>query len=269
MCRRCRLQCRVVKFDFQCRRFYHDYWQDTPSPSPDLICFFNPGLHRSTGFGSLDTWPKTIAAATGAGCPLVVTAYTEYECPLDLARLRKESKRTLELVQPPEPNPFASQRPERNFISEQIAPMIFKNFYYFVVKMCRTCRLKCRVVKFDFQCRRFYHEYCRDASCYSRPDLICFFNPIMHSPYGYAGHDTWPDTLLAAATANCPIVVTAYTELDCPLDLIRLQKEARRPLRIVQQPRLNPYGSCRPDRNFISDEVTPLIFKNYHYFVVQ
>lgn len=136
MCRRCRLQCRVVKFDFQCRRFYHDYWQDTPSPSPspDLICFFNPGLHRSTGFGSLDTWPKTIAAATGAGCPLVVTAYTEYECPLDLARLRKESKRTLELVQPPEPNPFASQRPERNFISEQIAPMIFKNFYYFVVK---------------------------------------------------------------------------------------------------------------------------------------
>uniref|UniRef100_A0A1Q3FK86 Putative vegetative cell wall protein gp1 n=1 Tax=Culex tarsalis TaxID=7177 RepID=A0A1Q3FK86_CULTA len=135
MCRRCRLQCRNVKFDFQCRRFYHDFWQDsTPSPTPDLICFFNPGLHRSTGFGSLDTWPKTIAAATGAGCPLVVTAYTEYECPLDLARLRKESKRPLELVQPPVPNPFASQRPERNFISEQIAPMIFKNYYYFVVK---------------------------------------------------------------------------------------------------------------------------------------
>lgn len=134
--------------------------------------------------------------------------------------------------------------------------------------MCRTCRLKCRVVKFDFQCRRFYHDYRRD-SCYTRPDLICFFNPILNSVHGYAGHDTWPETLQAAASANCPIVVTSYTELDCPLDLIRLQKEARRPLQIVQPPRLNPYGSCRPDRNFISDEVTPLIFKNYHYFVVQ
>lgn len=134
--------------------------------------------------------------------------------------------------------------------------------------MCRTCRLKCRVVKFDFQCKRFYHDYRRD-SCYTRPDLICFFNPILNSVHGYAGHDTWPDTLQAAASANCPIVVTSYTELDCLLDLIRLQKEARRPLQIVQQPRLNPYGSCRPDRNFISDEVTPLIFKNYHYFVVQ
>lgn len=135
MCRTCRLKCRVVKFDFQCRRFYHEYRQDASCYSaPQLICFYNPGLHRSTGFGSLDTWPRTIAAATDCGCPVVVTAYTEYECPLDLARLQKESRRSLELIQPPTPNPFASQRPDRNFISEEIAPMIFKNYYFFVVK---------------------------------------------------------------------------------------------------------------------------------------
>lgn len=135
MCRQCRLRCRAVKFDFQCRRFYHEYWQDASVyQPPNLICFFNPGLHRSTGFGSLDTWPKTIATATSAGCPLVVTAYTEYECPLDLARLQREAKRALEVVQPPVANPFASQRPDRNFISEETSPMIFKNYYYFVVK---------------------------------------------------------------------------------------------------------------------------------------
>lgn len=134
MCRSCRLRFRVVKFDFQCRRFYHDYRQDPCYSRPNLICFFNPGLHRSTGFGSLDTWPQTIVAATDAGCPILVTAYTEFESPLDLARLQKEAKRPLEVIQAPVHNPFASQRPDRNFISQEIEPMIFKNYFYFMVK---------------------------------------------------------------------------------------------------------------------------------------
>lgn len=134
--------------------------------------------------------------------------------------------------------------------------------------MCRTCRQKCRAVKFDFQCRRYYHDYQRDT-CYSKPNLICFFNTVLHSTAGFAGFDTWPDTIQAAAQASCPIVSTAYTELDCPLDLLRFQKEAKRPLQIVTPPQLNPFGSKRPDRNFISDDVVPMIFKNYHYFVLK
>lgn len=135
-------------------------------------------------------------------------------------------------------------------------------------RMCRMCRMKCRVVKFDFQCRRYYHDYCRDSS-YSKPNLICFFNPVLHSTAGFGGFDTWSETIQATAAANCPIVVTSYTALDCPLDLVRFQKEAKRPLQIMAEPQLNPYGSKRPDRNFITDDVAPLIFKNYHYCVLK
>lgn len=67
-------------------------------------------------------------------CPIVVTSYTEIESPRDLERLQKESDRPLSVVQSPHINPFASQRPERNFISDEIAPMIFKNFFCFCVK---------------------------------------------------------------------------------------------------------------------------------------
>lgn len=93
-----------------------------------------------TGYGGQDTWPETIRCSVAQRCPIVVTSYTEFESPLDLAQLQKvasatgDGMRTLDLVQGPAINPFASQRPERNFISDERAPMIFKNYYHFVVK---------------------------------------------------------------------------------------------------------------------------------------
>lgn len=108
----------------QCQRF----------PSNFPVCFFNPGLYRTTGFNGLDTWPLTIKSATSMNCPIAVTSYTEFESPRDLERIQKESDRPLTVVQPPQTNPFASQRPERNFISDEVAPMIFKNFFCFCVK---------------------------------------------------------------------------------------------------------------------------------------
>lgn len=152
MCRTCRQNCRIVKFDFQCGILYHDYVNSTALTKPDLsnifihvpevitklylfsVCFFNPGLYRSTGFNGLDTWPITIKKATSMNCPIVITSYTEVESPRDLERIQKESDRPLSIAQTPHINPFASQRPERNFISDEIAPMIFKNFYCFCVK---------------------------------------------------------------------------------------------------------------------------------------
>ena len=133
MCRTCRLKCRTVKFDFQCKTLYHDYSASSAFTKPDLICFFNAGLHQ-TGYNGMDTWSKTIKCATNTKCPIVVTSYTEYGSPLDLACLKEESSRPLEVVQQPTLNPFASKRPERNFISDEIAPLIFKNFFYFVVQ---------------------------------------------------------------------------------------------------------------------------------------
>lgn len=92
-----------------------------------------------TGFSGLDTWPETLTSSLQLNCPIVVTSYTEVESPLDFAQIEKfsneqGSNRKLEVVQPSASNPFASQRPERNFISDDVAPMIFKNYYYFVVK---------------------------------------------------------------------------------------------------------------------------------------
>jgi mitochondrial splicing suppressor protein 51 len=136
MCRHCRQKSppRAVKFDFQCQTFYHDFANSAAYTKPDLICFFNPGLHRHTGYSNYDTWPRTIKAATASKQPIIVTAYTKLEVPLDLERLDQESDRTLTIVQEPTLNRFASQRPERNFISDELSPMIFKNYYYFVVK---------------------------------------------------------------------------------------------------------------------------------------
>lgn len=36
--------------------------------------------------------------------------------------------------------------------------------------MCRTCRQNCRIVKFDFQCAKLYHDYVK-STAYSKPDL--------------------------------------------------------------------------------------------------
>lgn len=37
-------------------------------------------------------------------------------------------------------------------------------------RMCRTCRQNCRIVKFDFQCAKLYHDYVNSSS-FKKPDL--------------------------------------------------------------------------------------------------
>lgn len=37
-------------------------------------------------------------------------------------------------------------------------------------RMCRVCRQNCRIVKFDFQCAKLYHDYAK-SSAYMKPDL--------------------------------------------------------------------------------------------------
>lgn len=81
-----------------------------------------------------DSWPETIQSTAKLQCPVVVTAYTKYECPMDFFRYRSECQRSFRVIMPPVKNPFASEKPERNFISDDEAPLIFKNFYYFVVE---------------------------------------------------------------------------------------------------------------------------------------
>ncbi|XP_023297280.2 uncharacterized protein LOC111679909 [Lucilia cuprina] len=132
-CTACRKSQRNVRYFFE-SYIYHDYCRSDKFLKPNLICFFNAGLYRSTGYNMEDTWPETILAAANLQVPIVVTAYTEYESPLDMQRFAEECQRKLRLIQAPSQNPFASVKPERNFISDDEAPLMFKNYYCFVVE---------------------------------------------------------------------------------------------------------------------------------------
>lgn len=104
-----------------------------------LVCFFNPGLHRVTGFNGLDTWSDTIRTAIKLNCPILLTSYTEIDSAKEMERIQseviKEDKNyELKIIQLSNINKYASKRPERNFISDDIAPLIFKNYYSFIVK---------------------------------------------------------------------------------------------------------------------------------------
>ncbi|KAH8405256.1 hypothetical protein KR222_000676, partial [Zaprionus bogoriensis] len=132
-CRLCRKAQRTVQYHFE-NRLYHDYCGTEGFLSPDLVCFFNPGLYRATGYAQQDTWPDTIRAALSLKCPVVVTSYTKYEAPLDMSHFLSESNRHVNVVLPPTTNPFGSQKPERNFISDDDAPFMFKNYQCFVVE---------------------------------------------------------------------------------------------------------------------------------------
>lgn len=101
------------------------------------VCFFNPGFHHINSLNGYDTWTETIKIASNMDCPIVVTSYTEYESPRDLERFQRESangERQRNVIFGPAPNVYASQRPERNFISDEIVPLIFKNYYCFILK---------------------------------------------------------------------------------------------------------------------------------------
>lgn len=132
--------------------------------------------------------------------------------------------------------------------------------------MCRSCRQQCRGIRFDFQCKKFYHDYCLSSS-YTPPDMIYFFNPSFERP-GFREFDTWPQTIKAAIQTTAPIVVTSTTQDESLSDLVRLEKLADYEIEIIQPPQVNAYASTRPDRNF-SPETDVISFKNKFLFIAR
>lgn len=132
--------------------------------------------------------------------------------------------------------------------------------------MCRQCRQLCRGIRFDFQCKKFYHDYCL-SKAFVKPDVVIFFNPALHRP-GFRGFDTWPKTIQSALSTSAPVLVTSVTENESILDLQRIQKLVVNDV-VTMSPKLNPYSSTRPERNFATDDVEPIMFKNHFYFIVQ
>lgn len=132
--------------------------------------------------------------------------------------------------------------------------------------MCRLCRQQCRGIRFDFQNRKLYHEYCNGA-LYTRPDLICFFNPALHQP-GFQDFDTWPKTIRSALDTRAPVLVTSCTENAALLDIARIEKLNENDVEILKLPKLNPFFSTQPERNF-RDDFEPITFKNHYFFIFQ
>ena len=72
------------------------------------------------------------------GVPLILTAYTAAEAPMDLKRLEEISVQPVDVLVPPTRNPYRSSRPCRNFVSEEESPLMFKNQFIKVVRRSQT-----------------------------------------------------------------------------------------------------------------------------------
>lgn len=132
LCHECSLQHRQMEIVLHCKKLYH---QINFTVLPDVVCLFNPGLYRVTGYAGNDTWPQTIRKFCDYSKPIIVTSYTEIELPLELERISKEYQQgKIKVEIEPRKNPFASLKPERNFISDDDAPLIYKNFMYGVFR---------------------------------------------------------------------------------------------------------------------------------------
>lgn len=127
--------------------------------------------------------------------------------------------------------------------------------------MCRVCRQQCRGIRFDFQCKKFYHDYCKGSS-YVKPDIVCLFNPALHQP-------EWSKSIKSALNTSAPVLVTSGTAKESFADLEKVEKFASNDLEIVQTPQQNPFASTLLTRNFTVDMTEPIMFKNQFYFIVR
>lgn len=63
-----------------------------------------------------------------------------------------------------------------------------------------------------------------------------------------------------------PVLVTEYTSYELKKDLEKVENLFGK-LKLLVQPGLNPYASLKPGLNVISEDETPVIFKNYYSVV--
>ncbi|KAJ2944902.1 hypothetical protein O0L34_g1794 [Tuta absoluta] len=132
LCENCRQNKRRVLFEFQDKKTYYEYWS-TEFITPDLVCAFNPSIQRCSVFNGKDTWPSTIKCILKLKVPFIVTSYTMSELQKDLERIKECSDVEVNTISEAEFNAFASVRPDRNFISDDEMPLLFKNFCFSTV----------------------------------------------------------------------------------------------------------------------------------------
>lgn len=132
------------------------------------------------------------------------------------------------------------------------------------VPLCKKCKSTGRAVIVTFKPETLYHEASERLVA---PDLICVYNPGLYRRTGFGGKDSWLETIREFCKASVPVTVTSYTKREILWEIARISSVAD--VRVVLQPRENPFASVKPDRNFVSDDTDPLIYKNYYLTIVR
>ena len=131
MCDSCIKKNKKILYEFHEKKCYHEYVKSSQYTKPDIICAFNAGMYRITGFNGEDTWGLSIQEMIKSKVPLLITEYTSIELNYDLKRIQNSIP--INIVIPPSQNPFASLKPSLNFVSEEEIPLIYKNYFYMIV----------------------------------------------------------------------------------------------------------------------------------------
>jgi mitochondrial splicing suppressor protein 51 len=84
----------------------------------------------------------------------------------------------------------------------------------------------------------------------------------------YNNKDPWPAAINCILKRRVPFLVTSYTITEMHRELCRIKECAEYNYNVMIDPKNNSFASVRPDRNFISDDEMPLLFKNYCYLLL-
>ncbi|XP_072946308.1 uncharacterized protein [Epargyreus clarus] len=136
LCESCRTDKRRVLFSFQDKKTYYEYWSSDDFFPPDIVCAFNPSIQRSSIYNGKDTWPTTISCILKLKTPFIISSYSLNELYRDMRRIKECSDLsgvTFKTIIDPKSNPFASVRPDRNFITDEEIPLLFKNYCFAVL----------------------------------------------------------------------------------------------------------------------------------------
>ncbi|CAH2098509.1 unnamed protein product [Euphydryas editha] len=133
LCENCRTNERRVIFHFHDKETYCDYYSSNDFITPDIVCAFNPNIHRSCLYNIEDIWPATINSILKQKVPFIITSYTIEELERDMSRVKETARYNFNVISEPKPNTFSSMRPDRNFITDHEIPLLFKNYCYTIL----------------------------------------------------------------------------------------------------------------------------------------
>ncbi|XP_063224487.1 putative protein MSS51 homolog, mitochondrial [Bacillus rossius redtenbacheri] len=130
LCQKCTEKGGVMITKFY-RSFYHEYVNSKFFEMPDVVLVFNCGLHENEGTGH-DTWKESVPYLVGyEDVYLLISSYTEVEAEKDLDRLNHSKAKATHLKVCVK-NPFASLRPMRTWLHNQLGVYYHNNYLSFI-----------------------------------------------------------------------------------------------------------------------------------------